>query len=101
MPFMVHSVDHLMFFPFQKCCLSFICITFVVLDLLGAIGKGGGETLDVGKYKIKTGIFDDDFVGENKGKYSVYEGKYRIREPKYRLDTGKYNTVWELEKLAR
>ena len=53
---MVHSVDHLMFFPFQKCCLSFICITFVVLDLLGAIGKGGGETLDVGKYKIKTGL---------------------------------------------
>ena len=95
MPFMVHSVDHLMFFLFQKCCLSFICITFVVLDLLGAIGKGGGETLDVGKYKIKTGIFDDDFVGENKGKYSVYEGKYRIREPKYRLDTGKYNNVWE------
>ena len=54
-PLMVHSVDHLMFSPFQKCCLSFICITFVVLDLLGAIGKGGGETLDVGEYKIKTG----------------------------------------------
>ena len=82
-PFKVHSVDHLMFFPFQKCCLSFICITFVVLDLLGAIGKGGGETLDVGKYKNETGI--TDFMGENKGKYRVYEGKYRIHEKIYQF----------------
>ena len=80
-PFMVHSVDHLMFFPFQKCCLSFICITFVVLDLLGAIGKGGGETLDVRKYKIGTGVTDS--LGENKGKYRVYEEKYRIHEEMY------------------